>query len=51
MPNLERRRWRDGRRLNAKREGRQRTDQADELASLATSDDDGRQAWISHRQE
>ena len=35
MPNLERRRWRDGRRLNAKREGRQRRP-GRELASLAT---------------
>ena len=34
---------RDGRRLNAKREeGPGNADQAGELASLATSDDDGR---------
>ena len=43
VPNLERRRWPASRRLNAKREeGPGNADQAGELASLATSDDDGR---------
>ena len=41
VPNLERRRWPASRRLNAKREGRQRRPSS-KLASLATSDDDGR---------
>ena len=50
MANLERWYWWDGRKLNAKREGRQLR-LSRELASLATFDDDGRQAWISHRQE